>query len=182
MILLQLALSVIVEGLVAPVVVAVALLSPSPVVVETPSEPLRAAQSVDTPDATPSTYTAENHRSGRGGASGGDVTAYSPDVVALAWIVEGEAPTGVCSVDAQYAVAHIAGSGRNAVWYGWREPSPQALDVAATWRSVADPTFGATYLFSTTDLRQGRVQELTAKLKRTASFDCGSLGGIVAFR
>ena len=72
----------------------------------------------------------------------------------LAAIITGEA--GICDLEAQLAVAWVWHNRQTAGivggWYGYAEPSPSAIWIAEHYDEFDDPTNGAIFLVSSTDL------------------------------
>src|SRR5690606_32491071 len=97
------------------------------------------------------------------------------ELTTLSHIIAGEAMG--CPVVAFVAVAWVYS--RNKTMYGYSDYlPPEAIFAANYWSELPDPTFGATYLFSRSDLAQSRVQRIIypsngPPLTQTNSFDCG---------
>lgn len=92
----------------------------------------------------------------------------------LAYVIEGEAPYGLCSWSDRLAIAHIYQ--RNSTMYGYKYPSDESIEIANTWWMYDDPSYGAVYIFSTADLQQTRVQNLIVGLTKTYTGACGLHG------
>lgn len=91
----------------------------------------------------------------------------------LAYVIEGEA--GVCSFEAKIAVAHVFSRTRNKAWSTWgtrRKLSRDSVQAAINWRMFGDPTNGAIYMFSASDLRRDDVQQIIANATLTWHQSC----------
>lgn len=82
----------------------------------------------------------------------------SQDTYNLAGIIEGEAPSEICSLEAQIAVAWVYS--RNRRMNGWKEPTLQSIWVANNWLTQKDYAYGSTYIFSNNDIQLESVKSL----------------------
>lgn len=97
----------------------------------------------------------------------------------LAHIIMGEA--SLCGFAGMLAVAWVYQS--NQTMYGWQEPSAMALWTAIMWRYFPDPTGGARYLVSNTDLQQRGVRLFTTdRGAPTFVAECEGDRQLLAFR
>jgi hypothetical protein len=97
----------------------------------------------------------------------------------LAHVIMGEA--SLCGFGAMLAVAWVYQ--RNPTMYGWQPPSALALWTALMWRWFPDPTDGARYLVSNSDLQRPAVRSFTTD-RGSPTFVAECAGGrqLLAFR
>lgn len=103
----------------------------------------------------------------------------------LAGLIAGETGT-LCGPDAKLAVAHVAANraaaGIEGGWYGWATPAADDLRIAADYRTHPDPTAGALFLLSASDLQLPAVQAFLRQRTRTARFECAGGTALEAWR
>lgn len=96
-------------------------------------------------------------------------------IALLAGIIAGE--TGdLCELNAKIGVAWVAhnraAAGIPGGWYGLAEPREVDRTVAELYHRLTDPTAGALFMVSGTDLEQREVATFLRGRQRTARFEC----------
>lgn len=103
--------------------------------------------------------------------------------VLTAWheahILAGEAGP-LCGPVAMLAVYHV--SRRNPKMRGYAPPTLDAFGVALVGDLLPDPTEGAQFVFSKSDLAKPAVKALTSKLRLTWQHECRRGLGLYAYR